>query len=696
MTGLNGNADLYLYNSESSSSIARSETLQKIDEGIVKNLTPGTYFIEVQSVNNAETTYDLQIVGTPLPNNGAGGNPDLALDLENPLGGATVNDWVGDIDGIDYYRFTLSENSTVDLSLTGMSDNANIELFNNKQERVSSSSVTGNGDEAIAVNLTSGDYFIEVERSSGVVGTPYNLEVSATSRAEDLVGNDLETAKDIGALTTFNQTEWVGNFDVSDYYKFSVAEDSTVNLNLTGMNSNGQLYLYDSEGEQITVSVNESNADEAITTNLNPGTYYAGVLNSGNRSTATNVDYTFSASATGIPDSGGNTLETAEDMGDITAAKTFSNWVGNVDFNDYYKFTLTEDSDVNFSLTGMDGNGELYLYDSEGEQITSSTNDSNTDEAIITNLDPGTYYVGVWRYKARFGSEEATSVNYNLTASATAIADSGGNTLETAEDMGDITTAKTFSNWVGSADPDDYYKFTIAGDSTVNLNLTGMNDNGQLYLYDSEGEQITSSTNDSNTDEAIALNLNQGTYYTRVLRYKPRWSGNEATSVNYNLTASATLLPDSTGSEFNTARDLGIVSTPQTISDWVGDLQYNDYYKFSLAQNSSINLKLGGLTANTGLYLYDRNEELIASSDNDDNADESIISNLTGGETYYVFVDGRSPSSGGGDTSYNLDLLPTPLTYSQLISSVTPKLEPRISGIWEQPKPLPILSGIST
>lgn len=663
LTGLNGNADLYLYNSESSSSIAKSETVQKVDEGIVKNLTPGTYFIEVQSINDAETTYDLQIVGTPLPNNSAGWNPDLALDLEDPLGGATVNDWVGDIDAIDYYRFDISEKSTVDLSLTGMSNNANIQLFNDKQDRLASSSQTGNADDRIAINLNPGSYFLEVERYSGVVGTPYNLQVSATSRAEDLVGNNLDTAKDIGALTTFNQTEWVGSFDVSDYYKFSLAEDSTVNLNLTGMNGNGQLYLYDNEGEQITYSVNEGNADEVLNLNLNPGTYYAGVLNSGNYSTATNVNYTFSASAKGIPDSGGDTLETAGDMGDITAAKAFRNWVGNVDPSDYYKFTLTEDSDINFSLTGMDGNGELYLYDTEGEVITSSTNDSNTDDAIITNLNPGTYYLGVWRYKARYGSDEATSVNYNLTASATAIPDSGGNTLETAGDMGDITAAKTFSNWVGSADPDDYYKFTIAGDSTVNLNLTGMNDNGELYLYDSEGEQITSSTNDSNTDEAIALNLNSGTYYARVLRYKPRY-GNEATSVNYNLTASATLIPDSTGSEFDTARDLGIVSTPQTISDWVGDLQYNDYYKFSVAQNSSMNLNLGGLTANTGLYLYDRNEKLIASSDNDDNADESIVYNLASGNTYYLLVDGRSPSYGGGNTHYNLDLSPTPLTYS--------------------------------
>ncbi|MCH2050145.1 MAG: pre-peptidase C-terminal domain-containing protein, partial [Trichodesmium sp. ALOHA_ZT_67] len=502
LTGLNKNADLYLYNSESSSSsIARSETLQKADESIVKNLSPGTYFIEVQSINNAKTNYNLQVVGTPLPDNGAGENPDQALDL-GTLGETIVNDWVGDIDGTDYYMFAVSENSTVDMSLTGMSGNANLKLFDNKEKSLSSSSQEGNADDGIAINLTPSNYFVEVERYSGVVGTPYNFQISATSRAEDLVGNDLETAKDIGALTTFNQTEWVGSFDVSDYYKFSLAEDSEVDLNLTGMNSNGQLYLYDSEGEVLTSSINDSNTDEAIITNLNPGTYYVWVWRYKLYSReATSVNYNLTASATTIPDSGGDTLETAGDIGDISTPKTLSNWVGSADPNDYYKFTLTEDSNVNLNLTGMDDNGQLYLYDSEGEVLTSSINDSNTDEAIITNLNPGTYYVWVWRYKLY--SREATSVNYNLTASATTIPDSGGDTLETAGDIGDISTPKTLSNWVGSADPNDYYKFTLTEDSNVNLNLTGMDDNGQLYLYDSEGEVLTSSINDSNTDEAI-------------------------------------------------------------------------------------------------------------------------------------------------------------------------------------------------
>lgn len=41
---------------------------------------------------------------------------------------------MGDIDGIDYYMFVVSENSIVDMSLMGMSGNVNLKLFDNKEK----------------------------------------------------------------------------------------------------------------------------------------------------------------------------------------------------------------------------------------------------------------------------------------------------------------------------------------------------------------------------------------------------------------------------------------------------------------------------------------------------------------------------------------------------------------------------------
>ncbi|MEB3340839.1 MAG: pre-peptidase C-terminal domain-containing protein, partial [Okeania sp.] len=453
LTGLIGNADLYLYDTESSGSIARSETLQKVDESIVKNLTPGTYFLEVQSVNDAKTTYDLQVVGTPLPNNGAGGNPDRALDLGTLTTPKTVNDWVGNIDDKDYYKFNVSENSTVEIELTGMSDDANLELFNNKKKSLASSSQTDNKDDGIITNLSPGDYFLEVDNYYGSVGTPYNLQLTTTSRTTDIAGNNFDAAFDLGALGTVNQTEWVGTFDDSDYYKFTIAGDSAVKLGLTGMNGNANITLYDNEKERITSSSNSGNADELIDRNLEPGDYFLKVDFSGS-----GADYNLTASATPIVDAGGNTKETAGDMGDISATKTFSNWVGNVDQSDWFKFTITGDSAVNLGLTGMTANGNLYLYDETKENsIASSTKSSDTDEVLAVNLNPGTYYVQVYG--------ESGNTNYSLSATATAIPDAGGNTKETAGDMGDISATKTFSNWVGGIDNSDWFTFTIAGDS---------------------------------------------------------------------------------------------------------------------------------------------------------------------------------------------------------------------------------------
>jgi len=636
LTGLNANADLYLYNS-SGSSFASSETLQKANENITKNLTPGTYFIEVQSVNDAETTYDLKLTGTALPKNAAGDTPDKALDLGSLAAPKSASDWVGDIDGKDYYKFTVDGTSTVNINLGGMSGDAYLTLYNNKGSYLDGSSNSGKVDEKITTNLEAGTYFVEVSGSSA--NTNYNLQLSATPRV-DAVGNDFSTAFALGALGSATKTEWVGDLDTDDYYSFTLAQTSTVNLGLTGMNGNADITLYNSEQSRVDSSSNSGNANESITVNLQPGTYFVQAS-----SYDANVNYNLTATATAIPDLGGDIWQNAGDMGDITAAKTFSNWVGDVDGEDWYKFTIAQTSNVNLGLAGMSADANLYLYnETDDNSIARSTNSDTADEALAVGLSPGTYYVQVYR--------SSGNTNYNLTASATAIPETAGNTFETARDLGAISAAQTIPDWVGNLDGDDYYKFSVGANSSVSLNLTGLAADANLYLYDSEQNWLNSSENSDAANDAITASLGSGTYYALVQR--------SSGDTNYNFTLSATPLTYSpanlVGNTEAQTKDIGALGAVQTFTDFVGS-QYgiesdkNDFYQFTLAEDATVSLSLGGLTANADLTLYNSAGSWIADSSNLSNLAETITRNLVA-DTYTVGIN----SVGNASTGYNLQL----------------------------------------
>ncbi len=271
LTGLNANADLYLYDSSNRYYDAESETLQKANESITENLTPGTYFIEVQSVNDAETTYNLQLTGTPLPNNAAGDTADKALDLGSLAAPKSASDWVGDIDSQDYYKFTVDGNSTVNLSLTGMSGNASLSVYDSNNTSKGYSYNSGNADENITTNLEAGTYFASVSGSSA--NTNYDLKLTGTALLNNAAGDTADKALDLGSLAAPKSAkDWVGDIDGTDYYKFTVDGNSTVNLSLTGMSGNASLYVYDSNNTSKGYSYNSGNADENITTNLEAGT----------------------------------------------------------------------------------------------------------------------------------------------------------------------------------------------------------------------------------------------------------------------------------------------------------------------------------------------------------------------------------------------------------------------------------------
>ena len=140
-------------------------------------------------------------------------------------------------------------------------------------------------------------------------------------------------------------------------------------------------------------------------------------------------------------DNAGNILATARAVGTLTATRSFSDWVGSTDTNDYYSFSVGTPSNWSLSLTGLSANADVQLLNSSGSVITTSQNGGTTSESIARQLSAGTYYLRVY--------QSSGNTNYSLSLNATATPfDIAGNTIATASSVGALTATRSFSYWV--------------------------------------------------------------------------------------------------------------------------------------------------------------------------------------------------------------------------------------------------------
>ena len=118
---------------------------------------------------------------------------------------------------IDYYRFFVSNPGKLNFGLSGLSNNANLQLLNSSGKAITGSYRTGTSNESGSYHLTTGDYYFKIYRKSGDTNyhlnfnlLPANLTLTSPSS-----GNNLEVGKN------YNVT-WTDNIDENvslDLYK---------------------------------------------------------------------------------------------------------------------------------------------------------------------------------------------------------------------------------------------------------------------------------------------------------------------------------------------------------------------------------------------------------------------------------------------------------------------------------------------
>lgn len=234
------------------------------------------------------------------------------------------------------------------------------------------------------------------------------------------------------------------------------------------------------------------------------------------------------AAAVSIADNN-DTTATAVDLGILTEARSQQGFVGRSDVRDVFRFELPDPGQVDLLLAELSDDADLFLLDATRNVVARSDNAGAQEESIQAELDAGEYFVIVSRYRYW----DATQ--FRLDLSATLRPDAAGSTFDTAADVGNIAGVNNFEGTVGYG-PDhlDMIQFAVDTASNLQVDLSSLTADLDLYLFDADGQRLATSGLSSNTDERIEASIEVGTYYLAVVP-----SGNAESAYTLRVSQSA-------------------------------------------------------------------------------------------------------------------------------------------------------------
>ncbi len=172
--------------------IASSANLGTSKETIVRTLGAGAYIAQINNVFDSNTLYTL-VLAAPSTGIGdiAGNTPVAGFFIDSPIFTRAFDDFIGSSDQQDYYRFRLDTVSNFSLSLTNLTQSANVKLYEDENnngaidEGEVITSLSGDSLFPVAFNipLSAGSYLVAVDNGADAAqlgsDTRYSLKLSA-------------------------------------------------------------------------------------------------------------------------------------------------------------------------------------------------------------------------------------------------------------------------------------------------------------------------------------------------------------------------------------------------------------------------------------------------------------------------------------------------------------------------------------
>jgi len=247
----------------------------------------------------------------------------------------------------------------------------------------------------------------------------------------------------------------------------------------------------------------------------------------------------------------------------------------------------------------------------------------------------------------------------------------GGTTLNASSNLGVINGSFSLTDFVGTDDRNDYYRFVLENNSEFDLTLGALTDYAYVRLIkdysqngefdDGDGDVLAFDDGSSSSNGTINQALAAGTYFIQV---SPSYSYSNA---DYDLRLNVTPKPGNTavdpGNTLSTPLDIGFINGEISFKEFVGETDPNDVYRFNLSNNSDIKLTLSSLTDRADIQLIqDKNGngrtdqgdgDLLGSSYGYSSSNAYINTALQAG-TYLIRV------YSSGNTNYSLTISTQP------------------------------------
>jgi hypothetical protein len=219
---------------------------------------------------------------------------DSATQLRVNTSIQTITDTVNSFEANDLYSFSLKGRSSFNLTLDGLSADADVRLIQDKNangkfekgETIAYSNNGGTTSESITTDLDKGTYHIEVY-PYGNIETLYRLSVSGVPF--DSAGNTFNNAREVAVNSQTSISDWVGKPDSDDYYRFNLADTSEFKVVVDSLSADADLRLLSSQGNILASSVNIGTLNEEIAQTLKAGIYYLKVNSYANSETYYNL-----------------------------------------------------------------------------------------------------------------------------------------------------------------------------------------------------------------------------------------------------------------------------------------------------------------------------------------------------------------------------------------------------------------------
>ena len=329
----------------------------------------------------------------------------------------------------------------------------------------------------------------------------------------------------------------ITNADDLDYYKFQISSAGHITLNMTSYMQYYCIKIFDVNGEEVWFT-DRNEWNETIgyrkdqhNVYLEKGTYYMQIngyrfstydkstgryecVTSFISSNVTNVesDNSFATANTFIS---GNTI-----VGQISENDDFDTW----------KFILSQDGCVKFSMTSYMQYYCIKVFDMNGEEIWyTDRNEWNENvgyrkDSYNLYLQKGTYYMQVNGY--RFSNYDKSTGKYVIgttyTSSNTSF-DGNDNSFSASKT---IVYNKSYVGQISENDDFDTYCFQVSSSQYSVINMTSYMQYYCVKIFDVNGEEIWyTDRNEWNEnvgyrEDLYNLYLQKGTYYMQVNGYR--------------------------------------------------------------------------------------------------------------------------------------------------------------------------------